>query len=236
MKKNNMFLILAISSMFTVQAYAEVSANPAPNAPMQVSPTQIKAKTKSAKSVQTLDKIAAIVNDDVIMESEVNARMDGIKQQLIHSNSPVPPNATLRKEVLENIIDMNLQIQVAHKAGLSISDAEIDGAIANIAKQNHLSVADFKNELTRSGMDYNAFRKQISDQMLSSRVVQEGLGKEITLTPKEVSDYLATHKMPKLKEADKVKAAQNAIYRDKIMAGAKDWVKKLRDSAYVKIM
>jgi len=236
MKQNNLLLLLAISSMFIANAYAEVPASPTSSAPTQVPSTPSQAKTKLTKNTHTLDKIAAIVNDDVIMESEVNARMDGIKQQLIHSNSPVPPDATLRKEVLENIIDMNLQIQVAHKAGLSISDAEIDGAIANIAKQNHLSVADFKNELTRSGMDYNAFRKQISDQMLSSRVVQEGLGKEITLTPKEVSDYLATHKMPKLQEADKVKAAQNAIYRDKIIAGAKDWVKKLRDSAYIKIM
>ena len=145
-------------------------------------------------AVLPVDRIVAVVNDDVIMESELETRLRTIKGQLEQRNTKLPPEATLRKQVLERLIINHLQLQAAERTGVRISDERLNVSIARIASQNKISLAQFRSTLERDGFDFNVFREDIRREMIISRLVQRVVKQRINITDQEIANFLATNK------------------------------------------
>jgi peptidyl-prolyl cis-trans isomerase SurA len=152
----------------------------------------------AALSVQSavlpVDRIIAVVNDDVIMESELETRLRTIKGQLEQRNTPLPPEATLRKQVLERLVLNRLQLQAAERLGIRVNDNRLNASIARIASQNKMSIAQFRNALERDGFDFNVFREDIRREMIISQLIQRAVKQRINITDQEVANFLATNK------------------------------------------
>jgi peptidyl-prolyl cis-trans isomerase SurA len=110
---------------------------------------------------QSIDGIAAIVNKSIITQSQLHQQMNLYRQQLQQQNSPIPEAAVLKEKVLDGLIAIQLQLQMAKKLNINVTDSEVTEAIAKIASQNHLSVAQMREALARQGMSFASYRAQI---------------------------------------------------------------------------
>ena len=141
---------------------------------------------------QPLDRVVAVVNDSVITASEVNAQIDLLRQQYAFRKMPVPSDEALGKQVLQHLIDVDLELQLAKQNNISIDNAELDSTISKIATDNKLSLSDLRTEIERQGMSWKTYRENIRKEMLIGRVQQKAVGQEIVVTPQQVEDYLKT--------------------------------------------
>ncbi|HAT8256993.1 TPA: molecular chaperone SurA [Legionella pneumophila] len=145
-----------------------------------------------AEGKQLLDKVVAIVNDNVITSSELNAQVELSKKQIIAQNMQMPDESVLRKQVLQHLIDVDLEMQMAKQNGITIENAEIDEAIEKIAASNHLNLSQMRDEITKQGISWQEYRQNIRKEMLISRVQQKAVGKDIIVTNEQVEQYLKT--------------------------------------------
>ena len=104
-------------------------------------------------SGELLDRIAAVVNDGVVLQSQLDEQMMEITARLREQNTQLPPTSVLRKQVLERLVMEEVQMQRADKLGLHISDEMLNGALDNIAKQNGISFADLPRAMESQGID-----------------------------------------------------------------------------------
>ena len=150
------------------------------------------AVAQSTPSVIELDRIVAVVNDDVIVESELQARVRLVKDQLRQGGTALPPEDVLGKQVLERLILERLQIQIAERAGMRVEDETLNKAVEQVAKQNNLDVPQFKQILERDGFDFARFRQNIRNEILISRLQQRQLQNRITVTDRDIDNYIFT--------------------------------------------
>lgn len=137
-----------------------------------------------------LNKIIATVNGDVITQSELKKRMDMIRH-VSENNAITTQSSALQKQALDSLIDSLLQIQYAQRIGMKINTTEVDSAISNIAKNNHLTIDQLKQSLQKhSGLSFKAYKEQIREQMLIEKLQQHILGKDITINEKDVEKIL----------------------------------------------
>ena len=137
-----------------------------------------------------LDKVIAIVNTGVVTQSQLNATISIMTQQLEATGKSVPPAAELRKKALDQAIGDTLQSQIAERVNIKITDADVDHAIASIATQNHLSIAQLKEALQKQGMNDSGYRKQLHNQLLLHAVQQQALAGKINISPAEIQAYI----------------------------------------------
>ena len=140
---------------------------------------------------QLLDRIVAIVNDGVVLESDLDAMTRQITGQLRAQNVALPPQKVLRSQVLDQLVLDEIQAQRAARGGIKVSDEQVNDALANIAKQQGISFEDLPARLAQDGVDYTTYREQlrraIARQMLRQRDVLE----RIVITPRELDQYIA---------------------------------------------
>ena len=141
---------------------------------------------------EPLDKVVAVVNDDVITQSELDTQYNLLRQQLLAKNTSLPPEAVLRKQVLQHLIDVDLQLQLAKNNDISVDSAELDDTIEKIAEQNHLSLTQLREELLKQGMSWEVYRENLRKEILMSRIQQKAVGKEVVVSTQQVEDYLKT--------------------------------------------
>ncbi len=158
-----------------------LSAGPLPAAVAQTAPPVIE-----------LDRIVAVVNDDVIVESELQARMRLVKDQLRQSGTALPPEDVLNKQVLERLVLERLQIQIAERAGMRVDEETLNKAVEQVAKQNNFDVPQFKEILERDGFDFARFREDIRNEILISRLQQRQVQNRITVTDRDIDNYIST--------------------------------------------
>jgi peptidyl-prolyl cis-trans isomerase SurA len=144
-------------------------------------------------SAQPLDKVVAIVNDNVVTASELDAQVEILRQQIIGKNMALPSDAELRKQVLQHLIDVELQLQLAKRNNLSIDDTDLNEAIARIAESNHLSLTQLREELAKQGLSWESYRDNIRKEMLMSRLQQKAVGQDVVVSSQQVEDYLKTY-------------------------------------------
>lgn len=140
-----------------------------------------------------LDKIVVVVNSDVITQSELNKKMTRIKQRSSGDNAHVLSDSALRQKAIDELIDASLQLQLARRNGIQITDSDLNSVIANIAKSNNMTIEKLKEILPQQeGMTFMEFRNQLREQGLISRVQQRFLGGEVmaSITDKEVDAVL----------------------------------------------
>ncbi len=145
-----------------------------------------------AGSAQPLDKVVAVVNDNVITASELNEQLSVVRQQMLAKKMQLPPEAVLRKQVLQHLIDVDLQLQLAKNNGMTIDSTELDESIAKIAAQNKLTLTRLREELAKQGLSWERYREDIRKEMLIARVQERSVGKEIVVSAQQVDDYLKT--------------------------------------------
>ena len=130
-------------------------------------------------AVVPLDKVVAIVDNDVVMQSQLDQRLNEVKQNITRRGAAAPPESELRQQVLERLILEDIQMQLAGRMGVKISDEELNQAVATIAQRNGLSVAEFRQALARDGLSYDAAREQVRREMMISRVRQRQVGQRV---------------------------------------------------------
>ncbi|WP_422412617.1 MULTISPECIES: peptidylprolyl isomerase [unclassified Endozoicomonas] len=145
--------------------------------------------TANAKSLP-LDRIVAVVDKDVVMESELNNRIEAVQRQLNSRDIPMPPDNILKKQVLDQLILENLQLQMGQRGGIRIDDWALNDAISKIAKRNGMSVEAFKKNLESGGLSYAAAREEIRREMIINRVRQRQIAERIQISEQEVDNFL----------------------------------------------
>ncbi|KTD65297.1 peptidylprolyl isomerase [Legionella spiritensis] len=143
---------------------------------------------------QPLDSVVALVNDGVITKSELDSQVDLLRKQMIAKKMEMPPENTLRKQVLQHLIDVDLQLQLAKQNNLAIDSTELNEAIDKIAAANHLSVSELRQEISKTGMDWQQYRESLRKEILISRLQQKAVGKDITISSQQVEDFLKSSK------------------------------------------
>lgn len=139
-----------------------------------------------------LDRIIAVVNDDVIMRSEVEDRLRTVKGQLREQGTAMPPTSILEKQVLDRLILTKLQIQMAEETGIRVDDETLNRTISNIAAENQVSLSQFREILESDGYSYEKFREDIRNEILVTRLRQRQVDNRVMVTDREVDNYLAT--------------------------------------------
>lgn len=145
-------------------------------------------------AVEEVDRIVAVVNDDVIMLSELQNTMRTISAQIAQRGQTAPAEDVLRKQVLERMIITQLQLQVAQRSGIAVSDDQVNRAINNIARQNNMSITQFRSTLEGDGFNFESFREDMRRNMLVSQVMQRNVNQRITVSEREIDNFLATNR------------------------------------------
>ncbi len=139
-----------------------------------------------------IDAIVAIVDDDVVLASELIERVDNIRKQLAANQTAAPADSVLVNQVLERLIIENLQLQQATRRGVEIDDETLTRAVAQFAEGNKMSIEEFQAALIRDGMSYPAFREDIRKEMLISRLQRGIVNRRISVSDQEIKDLLSS--------------------------------------------
>ena len=140
-----------------------------------------------------LDRVAVIVDEDVIMQSEIDERLLTIKSQInAQPGAKAPPARVLEEQIIERLILESLQLQTADRAGIRISDDELNNALSSIAAQNQMDLPQFRMALAKDGVSWAQMREQVRREFAISRVQQGVMRRRIQITEQEVQNFLAT--------------------------------------------
>ena len=146
----------------------------------------------SALAAKPLNRIVATVNDNVVLESELINREAMIADQLRQQNAQLPSGTALRKQVLDRLIIENLQLQLAERSGVRIDDETLNKNLQTMARQNEMSLDEFRQVLEKDGFNYVAFREQFRNQLTMNRIRQQMVDSRVEVTEQEVDHLLAT--------------------------------------------
>ena len=150
------------------------------------------AQTRDLSTQGTLlDRIAAVVNDGVVLESEVDAQMKEVTARLQAQNMTLPPESVLRKQILDRLILQRLEMEQANHDGITISDDQLNAALEDVAKHNNIPFADLPTVLSQQGIDYASYREQMRQQLTLGLLRQRDVLQRIVVTPREIDQFLA---------------------------------------------
>ena len=138
-----------------------------------------------------LDEVVAIVNEEVILASEVNTLTDSVMKRASSAGQALPEADVLAQQALDKLILDSLQLQMAKKMGMRISNAQLEDTIANIAKGNQQTVAQLQQELAAQGTSYSDYKDEISTQLLTNEVQRMQMRRRITISDQEVDNLMA---------------------------------------------
>ena len=142
--------------------------------------------------VEPLDRIVAVAEDDVILQSELDAAVAAILAQYRNNPQQLPPRDVLNRQVLDRLIMLRLQVQRAQSTGIRVTDNDVDQATQRIAQNNHIDVSQLRASLAHDGLDFDEFRKNLRDELLVQRLrqrVTQGMG---AISEAEVDTLLAS--------------------------------------------
>jgi peptidyl-prolyl cis-trans isomerase SurA len=146
--------------------------------------------TPAAPASQPLDRIVAVVNDSVILQSELNDAVRSIQQQYATQPGQLPPMNVLQQQVLDRLVLMRLQLEKAEDQGIRISNEDVDQAVASVAQQNKLTPDQLRAEVEQSGSSFASFREQLADQITVQRLHQSVVHDSVSVTDSEIDNLL----------------------------------------------
>jgi peptidyl-prolyl cis-trans isomerase SurA len=142
--------------------------------------------TVSAQELQPVDRIAAVVNEDVILRSELDRAVANIRGQYAGREAQLPPQDVLERQVIERLVLLKLQVARANETGVRVGDQELDQAIAAIAAQNGTDVETLRQRVTSDGSTFTEFRNSVRDEMLVQRLRQRFAQSRINVSEAEI--------------------------------------------------
>jgi len=140
---------------------------------------------------ELLDRIAAIVNDGLVLKSELDEQMEAVSKRLQEQKVELPPESVLRQQVLERLILQEIQSQRAKHVGLTISDEQLNGALQEIAQRNKIPFDQLPTALAAQGVDYKQYRESMRKELTLSTLRQRDVIAHINVSPHELEQYLA---------------------------------------------
>ncbi len=143
---------------------------------------------------ETIGKIAAIVNDELILEDELNKEINLTIQHLQSTRTQAPPTNILREKVLEHVILTKLQLWLAEKSGIIIDDEQLNGAIRNIAQSNKLTISDLGRAIEAEGGNFEQFRERIRTDIIINQLITRFVKQKVNVSEKEIANYLLNKK------------------------------------------
>ncbi len=138
-----------------------------------------------------IDGIVAVVEEDVILRSELDQAVRNIRLRFADRADQLPPANVLEKQVLERLVTMRLQLQRAEAMGLRVGDIELDQTLARIAQQQGITPDQMRAQLARDGVSYQDFRQQVRDELIVSRLQQNFVQSRVTVSESEIDNALA---------------------------------------------
>jgi len=154
--------------------------------------TGIIAASAAQAATQMIDQVVAIVDDDVIMASELRERINALIETLNARGMELPPEDAMIRETLDRLILESIQLQKGLRVGVRISDAQLNAAVQTIASQNRMTLDQFRVAVEERGQSYAAMREQVRREMIIQRVQGGNVSQRIQITPKEIDNFLAT--------------------------------------------
>ncbi len=148
------------------------------------------ARPAAPASSAPLDRILVVVNDDVVTQSELNARVADTKKRLQLEKIATPPDDVLRRQVLDQLVFERIQLQIATLTGIRVAEADVDKAVESIAHDNKMSVEEFQKFLRREGLDPAAHRATIRNQMIVRQLQEREILNRVSVTDAEVDGFL----------------------------------------------
>ena len=153
--------------------------------------TDLKSLAAQAAGPQPVDHIVAVVNSEPITHQELLARIERLTPQLVRQGQPLPPRAELAQLVLERMIAERVQLQAAQAAGIRIDEATLEQAVADVARQNQLSLAQLRERLASEGMGFDRFRRELRDELLMMRLREREVDSRVRISEPEIDRFLA---------------------------------------------
>lgn len=144
--------------------------------------------------VLALDRIVAVVGNEVITRYELNDRIRSISQQLKQQGTPLPPNDVLERQLLERMITERVQLQFARETGLRVDDAQLEATLVRIAEQNKLSIGELRIVMEKQGTPFARFREDIRNEMVMARLREREVENRVVVTDTEVDNLIASQK------------------------------------------
>jgi peptidyl-prolyl cis-trans isomerase SurA len=137
-----------------------------------------------------LDRIAAIVNDGVVLDSDLEQQVASVSERLRQQKLALPPQNVLRQQVLERLVVQEIQLQRANHDGVKVSDETLNAALSDVARRNNLTLSQLPQALSEQGVEYSAYREDLRKEITLSMLRQRDVLERIVVTPKELDQYL----------------------------------------------
>jgi peptidyl-prolyl cis-trans isomerase SurA len=141
--------------------------------------------------IAVIDRIVAVVNDEVITRYELEERLRLAEKQLRQQGTPLPERAVLEKQLLERMVTDRVQLQYAKETGLRVDDVELDRAIRRIAEDNRLTPEQLRQALERDGVPFEKFRQDIRNEIIITRLREREVNDKIVVTEGEIDNFLS---------------------------------------------
>ena len=140
---------------------------------------------------ELLDRIAAVVNDGLVLKSELDAQMDAVTKRLIEQKVELPSQSILKQQVLDRLVLQEIETQQAKRVGLTVSDEQLNSALQEIAARNKIPFDQLPTALAAQGVDYKVYRESMRKELTLSGLRQRDVIARINVTPHEMEQYLA---------------------------------------------
>lgn len=148
------------------------------------------ASKRRDSSPQLLDRVVAVVNEEVLTLGELNLRVSTVSKQLQKQGTPLPPRADLTRQMLERMVYNTLQLQYAKQIGLRIDDSQVDRALQAMARENNMSLPEFRNVVKSEGMTFERFREDIRSEITVARLREREVESRILVSEADVDSQL----------------------------------------------
>ena len=182
-------LPLLFAAVFSTATLAQMA--PAPQSPPPPAGRLDTTLAAPPPRIVPVDRIVAVVNDEVITHNDLNERVGLVSNQLRKAGGNVPAADALQQQILERMINDLVQVQLAKETGIRVDDVTLDRTIQRIAQENNLSMTDFRTALEKDGVKYSRFRDDIRNEILLARLREREVENGLVVTDAEVETEIA---------------------------------------------
>jgi len=141
-----------------------------------------------------LERIVALVNDEIVLASELEAEIASVTVELQQRNVQIPPDEELQRQVLERLVMQTLQMNVAERRGIRVDSATLDSAVQRVAERNSLTLTGLRDALREQGIDMAQFREQMRRDIMLTRLRQQEMDDRVDVTDQEIEQFLSRNK------------------------------------------
>jgi peptidyl-prolyl cis-trans isomerase SurA len=180
-----LLLLLAVAS-----GYAQAAEQTAPAEPAE-QPAQAPPAEPAAQRGVTLDRVVAVVNDGIVLQSALDRQVQLISDRLQQQGQQLPPRDILRQQVLERLVLQEIQVQRATRLGIKVSDEQLNQTLTDLAQRNNVKFSDLPAALERQGVDYRSYREDVRQQIMLGQLRQRDVYSRIYVSPREVEQCVA---------------------------------------------